>query len=194
MPGQGDRWLIGVRSRDSKVWTDRERQGDRGSAGHAAVGQRTVMIPTVIWRCLVMTPEHHLRIIHWQGIGLTHLQGAQQEPKDHERARKPCHGREHTPDRGIREAAENFRPHHGMGADLLSLWSLMSRGCHLSFRDDIEHRSPPPCLLGAYWSAKLARFLRQRYNQKTIVKQYGEPCWVRTSDLLIKSQLLYRLS
>jgi len=22
----------------------------------------------------------------------------------------------------------------------------------------------------------------------------GEPCWVRTSDLLIKSQLLYRLS
>ena len=23
---------------------------------------------------------------------------------------------------------------------------------------------------------------------------YGEPCWVRTSDLLIKSQLLYRLS
>ncbi len=23
---------------------------------------------------------------------------------------------------------------------------------------------------------------------------FGEPCWVRTSDLLIKSQLLYRLS
>jgi hypothetical protein len=22
----------------------------------------------------------------------------------------------------------------------------------------------------------------------------GEPCWIRTSDLLIKSQLLYRLS
>ena len=25
-------------------------------------------------------------------------------------------------------------------------------------------------------------------------KKRGEPCWVRTSDLLIKSQLLYRLS
>jgi hypothetical protein len=25
-------------------------------------------------------------------------------------------------------------------------------------------------------------------------KMRGEPCWVRTSDLLIKSQLLYRLS
>ena len=24
--------------------------------------------------------------------------------------------------------------------------------------------------------------------------QTGEPCWIRTSDLLIKSQLLYRLS
>jgi hypothetical protein len=24
--------------------------------------------------------------------------------------------------------------------------------------------------------------------------KFGEPCWVRTSDLLIKSQLLYRLS
>ena len=28
-----------------------------------------------------------------------------------------------------------------------------------------------------------------KYNKKR-----GEPCWVRTSDLLIKSQLLYRLS
>lgn len=29
-----------------------------------------------------------------------------------------------------------------------------------------------------------------------VIVQYkgGEPCWVRTSDLLIKSQLLYRLS
>ncbi len=26
------------------------------------------------------------------------------------------------------------------------------------------------------------------------LKNNGEPCWVRTSDLLIKSQLLYRLS
>ena len=26
------------------------------------------------------------------------------------------------------------------------------------------------------------------------VRKGGEPCWVRTSDLLIKSQLLYRLS
>gem|GEM_PF-5340484 len=26
------------------------------------------------------------------------------------------------------------------------------------------------------------------------LKKGGEPCWVRTSDLLIKSQLLYRLS
>jgi hypothetical protein len=25
-------------------------------------------------------------------------------------------------------------------------------------------------------------------------KKNGEPCWIRTSDLLIKSQLLYRLS
>ena len=25
-------------------------------------------------------------------------------------------------------------------------------------------------------------------------RENGEPCWVRTSDLLIKSQLLYRLS
>ena len=30
--------------------------------------------------------------------------------------------------------------------------------------------------------------------QKLKVIQYGEPCWDRTSDLLIKSQLLYRLS
>ena len=27
-----------------------------------------------------------------------------------------------------------------------------------------------------------------------ILKMHGEPSWVRTSDLLIKSQLLYRLS
>ena len=26
------------------------------------------------------------------------------------------------------------------------------------------------------------------------LKNNGEPCWIRTSDLLIKSQLLYRLS
>lgn len=26
------------------------------------------------------------------------------------------------------------------------------------------------------------------------LKEGGEPCWIRTSDLLIKSQLLYRLS
>ncbi len=26
------------------------------------------------------------------------------------------------------------------------------------------------------------------------IENGGEPCWVRTSDLLIKSQLLYRLS
>ena len=27
-----------------------------------------------------------------------------------------------------------------------------------------------------------------------LLKYNGEPCWIRTSDLLIKSQLLYRLS
>ena len=35
-------------------------------------------------------------------------------------------------------------------------------------------------------------FLDQAVSAKLL--KSGEPCWVRTSDLLIKSQLLYRLS
>jgi hypothetical protein len=31
-------------------------------------------------------------------------------------------------------------------------------------------------------------------NALKLLGYCGEPCWVRTSDLLIKSQLLYRLS
>jgi hypothetical protein len=36
--------------------------------------------------------------------------------------------------------------------------------------------------------------MNQRIFHVKPQKTYGEPCWVRTSDLLIKSQLLYRLS
>ncbi len=31
-------------------------------------------------------------------------------------------------------------------------------------------------------------------TRRDMVLSAGEPCWIRTSDLLIKSQLLYRLS
>ena len=35
---------------------------------------------------------------------------------------------------------------------------------------------------------------RRTPRKSTLNQRDGEPCWVRTSDLLIKSQLLYRLS
>ncbi len=38
------------------------------------------------------------------------------------------------------------------------------------------------------------RRLSQNRKQRQLIVYDGEPCWVRTSDLLIKSQLLYRLS
>ena len=51
-------------------------------------------------------------------------------------------------------------------------------------------------------AAGCARQLSRAYSVITfadsdsirIVLSVGEPCWIRTSDLLIKSQLLYRLS
>ena len=42
--------------------------------------------------------------------------------------------------------------------------------------------------------ACLANRTASQANILIYCKVYGEPCWVRTSDLLIKSQLLYRLS
>ena len=50
------------------------------------------------------------------------------------------------------------------------------------------------CLPGAYWLPNEPQISGRHTDQKTIQKQNGEPCWIRTSDLLIKSQLLYRLS
>jgi hypothetical protein len=42
-------------------------------------------------------------------------------------------------------------------------------------------------------SATILTISHADYLDKPL-KNNGEPCWVRTSDLLIKSQLLYRLS
>lgn len=58
------------------------------------------------------------------------------------------------------------------------------RACERSFR----------CLSGTRRGRsrrRTALFLRKFMNRK---EKCGEPCWIRTSDLLIKSQLLYRLS
>ncbi len=53
----------------------------------------------------------------------------------------------------------------------------------------------PSCFHSAYRTQNY-RAPRKRafFNLLILLIIYGEPCWIRTSDLLIKSQLLYRLS
>ncbi len=58
---------------------------------------------------------------------------------------------------------------------------------------DLLEQKSLTCYLGCYLGCYLELAATHQINDKPL-KNNGEPCWVRTSDLLIKSQLLYRLS
>ena len=47
---------------------------------------------------------------------------------------------------------------------------------------------------GTHFALRLGRPGGKIGQIRVALRGDGEPCWIRTSDLLIKSQLLYRLS